>query len=260
MQVVGVQLDIAWENKPANYKRVHNLLEGVEIAPGSLVVLPEMFATGFSMNVDAIREGPGAETADFLASIAKDRRCYALGGIVSLASDGRGLNEAVVVDSGGQVCTRYCKMHPFSYAGETNHYKPGDRVVTFKWNGFTISPFICYDLRFPEAFRQAAIQGANLLVVIACWPQPREAHWMALLKARAIENQAYVVGVNRCGRDPNAPYSGRSMILDPRGNVLADGGDMEGVIQAALDLPMLEEYRREFPALSDIRPEYKSRP
>ncbi|HKG80277.1 MAG TPA: nitrilase-related carbon-nitrogen hydrolase, partial [Pyrinomonadaceae bacterium] len=121
---------------------------------------------------------------------------------------------------------------------------------------FTVSPFICYDLRFPEIFRAAVFQGAQLFVVIANWPASRVRHWITLLKARAIENQAYVMGVNRCGNDPKLSYSGHSMIIDPRGEVLADASEVEGVISAEIDAEALAQYRREFPFLNDIHHEY----
>jgi omega-amidase len=111
---------------------------------------------------------------------------------------------------------------------------------------------VCYDVRFPELFRLPAVRGAELLCVIANWPAARESHWMALLKARAIENQAYVAAVNRCGPDPNAEYSGRSQIISAWGDVLEDAGNGETVIRAELDLARLREYRAKFPALSDV--------
>lgn len=259
MKSICVQLDIVWENKQANFDRVRALLEEAKVEPGSLIVLPEMFATGFSMDVQNICEDESAETETFLAAVAKQYRSYILGGLVRQAPDGLGRNEAVVFDPSGHEHARYCKLHPFSYAGETNHYASGECLVTFEWHDFTVAPFICYDLRFPEVFRHAAERKADLFTVIACWPQPREVHWVVLLKARAIENQAYVVAVNRCGKDPTLAYSGRSMIVDPRGNVMADAGTSEGTICAELDHQLLENYRSDFPALADIRPEYRRR-
>jgi omega-amidase len=129
----------------------------------------------------------------------------------------------------------------------------GTGIATFSCNSFTVAPFICYDLRFPEAFRVATRRGAQVLVVIANWPASREAHWRSLLNARAIENQAYVAGINRCGTDPNHTYAGRSLIIDPRGEILADAGPSEGWIEAHLDLASLTAYRSEFPALEDMR-------
>jgi predicted amidohydrolase len=119
-----------------------------------------------------------------------------------------------------------------------------------------VSPFICYDLRFPEIFRISTRGGAEILVVIANWPQAREMHWLALLRARAIENQCYVAGVNRVGRDPNVEYSGRSVIIDPRGEIMADAGNKQLIISTEFDLSALRDYRRQFPALTDIRPEF----
>ena len=189
MKIIGVQHDIVWENKPANFDKVLSLLGDIEITPGSLIVLPEMFSTGFSMNVEKIRESRSHETETFLCETAKRFASHVLGGLVTQTPDGRGRNEAVVADPSGKAIARYGKLHPFTFAGETKHYEPGDRLVTFPWGEFTVAPLICYDLRFPEVFRHAILRGADLLVVIACWPQSREAHWTTLLSARAIENQ-----------------------------------------------------------------------
>ncbi len=257
MQVVGVQLDIRWENKPANFAKVAALLDHAVIEPGSLIVLPEMFATGYSMDVATIHEGEAGETATFLREMARKYRSFLHGGLVSLSPDGRGRNESLTIDPAGNEIARYGKMHPFSYAGETNHYLPGERLVTFPWNRFTVAPFICYDLRFPEIFRHAVQCHANLFIVIANWPQAREEHWTILLQARAIENQAYVIGINRCGNDPMLPYSGRSRIIDPKGAILADVGSEEGIVMTDLDFASLITYRKDFPVLSDIRNEYR---
>jgi len=259
MKAVGVQLDIVWEEKAANFAKVRALVEAVDAAPGSLIVLPEMFATGFSMNVARIRESEARETEAFLAALARGRRAFVIGGVVHADTDGRGRNEALVLDPEGRRVARYCKMHPFSFAGEDRHYASGEGPVTFAWGEFTVAPFICYDLRFPEIFRDAVGRGADCFAVIACWPRPREGHWLTLLQARAIENQACVIGVNRVGSDPKAAYSGRSVIIDPRGRVLADAGSGEGVVAADLDREALAQYRREFPALADMRAEYKRR-
>ncbi len=117
-------------------------------------------------------------------------------------------------------------MQPFRPGGESDHYAAGDDVVLFQWDRFTVCTLICYDLRFPEIFRRAVRRGANLFIVMANWPQTRISHWTALLKARAIENQAYVAGVNRIGKDPMHAYSGGSLIIDPRGEVLADAAHL----------------------------------
>ncbi len=153
----------------------------------------------------------------------------------------------------GALVSRYAKLHPFSFGGETNHYQAGDEIELIDMGEFRVAPFVCYDLRFPEAFRRAVRAGAEVLVVIANWPAAREAHWLALLAARAIENQAYVVGLNRVGSDPHLSYSGKSLILGPRGETLVGGGTGEQLLVAEIEKAPLEEYRCQFPALVDMR-------
>jgi len=253
VQIVACQLDTVWEDKPANHRRAGEMLAAANVQPGALVVLPEMFATGFSMHVDVIAEAADGPTHTFLAELARSLEACVIGGVVTRAADVRGRNEAVAFDPSGRLLARYCKMHPFSYAGEAKHYEAGADVVTLAWNEFTVAPLVCYDLRFPEVFRLAVRRGAEVLAVVANWPQPREAHWLALLRARAIENQCYVVGVNRVGADPHVHYSGRSLIVGPRGETLAEADDRPQVLAADIQRAPLLEYRRGFPALSDMR-------
>lgn len=253
MKAILIQLDIVWENRAANFEKVRSLLSNHEIVPGSLIVLPEMFATGFSMNLDATVESSESETESFMAELARLHQSTVLGGLVSRGLAGKGRNEAVVFNSTGTEIARYCKLFPFSLGGEDQYYEKGKDVVLFKHEGFVVSPFICYDLRFPEAFRLAATRGAELLTVIAEWPSRRTQHWIDLLKARAIENQAYVIGVNRCGSDPTLEYDGRSMVIDPHGKIIADAGTKEGIVETELDPSVVKQWRSDFPALADIR-------
>jgi predicted amidohydrolase len=256
MHIYCLQLDIVWENKAPNHGRVLSLLEETRPEAGSLVVLPEMFATGFSMNVDKITDSQSRETQSFLAEVASRFEVFLLAGIVTTASSGRGRNESVVYGPNGAEVARYAKMQPFTLGGESANYEAGEGACLFPWNGFQVAPFICYDLRFPELFRGAVRRGANLYTVIASWPIARITHWVTLLRARAIENQAYVAGVNRCGRDPFFIYPGRSMIVDPRGEIIAECGDEEGAISAKLDLTALMDYRHELPFLKDHKHSY----
>jgi predicted amidohydrolase len=244
VHVLGIQLDILWEDKPANHNKVHRLLSSAQPPPGALVVLPEMFATGFSMNVQAVNDNNGT-TQRFLADIAKEFQVKVLAGIVRERR-----NEAVLFNAEGREVARYAKMHPFKFAGES--VEPGAERVVVDCAEFKLAPAVCYDLRFPELFRAGVKQGANLFAVIANWPTPRLDHWLTLLKARAIENQSYVISVNRCGCDPGNEYPGRSQIISPRGEVLADAGEGEGIVSATLGLPALQAYRREFPTLQDM--------
>jgi predicted amidohydrolase len=254
MRIAGVQLDIAWEDKKANCAKVRSLLARSSLAPGTLVLLPEMFSTGFSMQATAIAEGEARETERFLAGLAREFGVAVLGGVVNLGPDGRGRNQALAIaPDGATTLARYAKIHPFSFGEESQHYTGGTDLELFEFGGFRIAPFVCYDLRFPEIFRAATKRGAQLLTVIANWPQPREEHWLTLLRARAIENQAYVVGINRCGRDPRLTYSGRSQVIGPKGEILADAGGSEGVLQAEVELAPLLEWRKAFPALADMK-------
>jgi omega-amidase len=253
MKIFAVQFDIAWENKPANYARVRELLAAERPSNGSLVVLPEMFATGFSLNVAALAEAGPSGTEAFLAQTARDLGVHILGGLIVQQADGRGLNQAVAFSPGGEEIARYTKMRTFTPGGESLHYAAGSQLVTFPWQNLRAAPFICYDLRFPELFRGAVRQGAQLFVVIANWPAARVHHWVTLLQARAIENQAYVVGVNRCGNDPQLAYPGRSLIVSPRGEILAEAGGGERVLGAELDLAAMQAYRADFPVLQDMR-------
>ncbi len=256
MQLIGCQFDIAWENKQANFERVRALLKDLPVDRDALIVLPEMFATGFSMRAESIAEPAQGPTHQFLSQLARETESYVLGGVATLGADGLRRNEALVVDPNGTEILRYCKLHPFSLGGEDKHYARGEVTCSFSWGPFRVAPFICYDLRFPEVFRQQTRLGAHVLVVIASWPEARDAHWQSLLRACAIENQAYVIGVNRVGNDPKFGYAGHSVILDPHGQPLDIAGNDSQVVTAHLPFDSLMEYRAAFPFLRDMREEY----
>ena len=253
MKLYCVQHDIVWENRQANFAKIEALLAAAKPDAGSLVLLSEMFASGFSMNVAAIREGRERETERFLSATAKKFGIFLLGGLVTTKTNGKGCNQSVVFSPDGRELARYTKLQPFSFGGESANYDAGKAPTIFEWQGFKVSPFICFDLRFPEHFRTATKRGAQLITVIANWPVTRIQHWVALLQARAIENQAYVAGVNRCGKDPKLSYNGRSLIVSPKGDILADAGNGESVISAEVSLEELLAYRKDLPFLADMR-------
>jgi len=250
--VYGCQFNIVWEDKAANFGRVRSILRKHRISPKSLIILPEMFATGFTMNAGDFSEPIDGPTTVFLRQLATERRSYVLGGIARQAGQ-LVLNEAVCIAPSGDCLARYAKLHPFSPGGESDHYSAGDHLTVFRCGNLKVAVFICYDLRFPEAFRAAVAQSADIMIVIANWPSRRHLHWTTLLQARAIENQAYVIGVNRCGRDPKLEYSGGSVVFDPHGNTVASAGKREAVLAARLDPKMPSQWRNEFPVLKDIR-------
>jgi omega-amidase len=254
VNVVALQFDIAWEDKRANFDTVRNLLLQAAPATGSLVALPEMFATGFSMNVTKVADSYGGEVEQFLGELARQFKVWLVAGAAMKARDGRARNKALVFSPNGELVAFYAKMRPFTLGGEADHYTAGERPITFRWAECTVAPFICYDLRFPELFRQAAADHQpELFVVIANFPEKRIQHWVTLLQARAIENQAYVVGVNRIGTDPYYTYPGRSLIISPQGAILADAGEKQGWISGELDVPALHKYREGLPFLKDLK-------
>ncbi|WP_145075730.1 carbon-nitrogen family hydrolase [Poriferisphaera corsica] len=261
-QVIGVQFDIAWEDREMNYERVEALLDERcgEIKKGAMVCLPEMFSTGFSLKVNKTAEGDEVVTEKFMKRLARKYEVYMMGGLVERDprpnGNRKGLNLCVVMNPEGEEVCRYTKIHPFSYGQETDFYNSGDEVVTFKWGELTVAPFVCYDVRFPEIFRHGAAKGAEVITVIANFPEKRIAHWVTLNQARAIENQAIVVAVNRVGDDPFLAYNGRSLVIDALGEIRADGGEDEGLVMWDIDLDVLDEYRGRFPALRDMREDF----
>lgn len=251
-----VQLDIAWEDKDASRARAERLLGGARVEPGDLVVLPEMFETGFSMNTDRTADRDGSSSR-WLASLAARLGAWVIGGVTVEGVNDKARNRALVFDPRGELATRYDKIHPFSFGKEAEFFEGGDRVARFEWReagAMIVCPTICYDLRFPELFRAGRAMGAECFVVIANWPAERAEHWRALLRARAIENQAFVVGVNRAGDDPYLAYAGGSVAFGPKGETLGEAGADPGVVRVELDPAGLRAWRGAFRAFGDAKP------
>ncbi len=247
-----VQLNSVWEDKASNFNRARTLLQSTAPAPGSLIIFSEMFATGFSCRLEATLEPLHGETEAFLREIACTWQSTVIGGLITPGKDGQGRNQALVIGPEGQELARYTKQRPFSLGGESSVHAAGNHAVVFAWAGLQISPLICYDLRFPELARESLQLGAEVLVYIAAWPVKRQQHWLTLLQARAIENQAYVIGVNRCGQEPQYSYAGRSVVVDPHGVIIADAGEQERVLTAHLDADLVRQWRADFPAARDF--------
>ncbi len=250
MRVAAVQFDIAWEDKPANHRRLDELLDDANLAPDTFVLLPELGDTGFSFNLNAIVDD---QSLDWAINCARVRQIWLQAGFARRGDDGRGRNVAAIISPDGDVLADYEKLHPFSFGKEADHFSGGDRLSLARCGDATVCPLICYDLRFPEAWRLGALAGADVFTIGASWPAARQHHWRTLQIARAIENQAYVVAVNRTGSDPHIKYVGGSIIVSPMGDILAEAGDEEIVLTAELDLPALDRWRANFPALVDIR-------
>jgi len=259
MNIHAIQPDLFW-NEPA--KNLDNICQMLRVNPpsaGDLVVLPEMFSTGFSVKDPQAPDGEGPwpeRIENFLQDISTRYQCYALAGATSrcLGNTQNMLqNLALAYDDKGQRLCSYAKIHPFSYGGEDNFFAPGNEIQTFEWNGFNVCPVICYDLRFPELFRKGLQLGADAFVVIANWPAARQMHWETLLRARAIENQSWVLGVNRCGDDPKLHYDGGTVVYNATGEILAQLDDQQGVLRQSVDAEAQKRWREKFPVLQDIR-------
>lgn len=250
MFLAAVQFDIAWEDKPRNHALVADLVHGAGLPRGALIVLPELFDTGFSFALERIVDD---RTLPWAADLARRTGSWIQVGFATRGADGRGRNCAVILRPDGSIGPTYEKLHPFGFGRETEYFTGGTRIVLAEVGGLVAAPFICYDLRFPEAMRHAVAAGAELLTFAANWPDARHAHWRALLIARAIENQAFVVGVNRTGRDPHLAYAGGSIIVGPTGEILAEAGREPTVLTATVDPHALRSWRRTFPALRDQR-------
>jgi predicted amidohydrolase len=251
MKVAAIQHDIVWEDPAATRKLVEPMIAAAAAGGARLICLTEMFATGFSMHPERIAEDEGGANEQFLIDQAREHQAWLAGSIAQWGTDGRARNNAVLAAPDGRT-HRYAKIHPFGYAGEDRHYAPGDRFLTVNVEGVRVSVFVCYDLRFADEF-WARANETDLYLVPANWPQPRHEHWQALLRARAIENQAFVVGVNRVGAVKAQVYSGDSAIIDPLGRVLAEASVQPSVLIADVEAAEVARVRAELPFLADRR-------
>jgi len=252
VKVAALQHDVVWEDREANFARLAPQIAAAVAAGSRLVVLSEMFSTGFSLDTERVAEPVDGPSAAFLVDQAGKHGVWVCGSAPELA-EGAALPHNVLILAGPNgVVHRYRKIHPFSYAREHERYAAGDRLVTVDVEGLRVSLFVCYDLRFADEFWGLAPQ-TDLYVVVANWPESRRHHWRSLLVARAIENQAYVVGVNRVGEGDGLRYMGDSAIVDPLGEVLAGGAGVEALLVAEVERAQVVAVRERFPFLGDRR-------
>jgi len=252
MLVAGLQLDLAWEDPEMNFRRADVQAARAAAAGAQLVVLPEMFATGFSMEARRMAAHADAIRA-FLADLARRYGVWVLGGLAEPAEP-LPCNACELYRPDGSRVLHYRKIHPFTLADEPLHYGRGDKVETAEVEGVRLTPFICYDLRFPELFRATAAR-TDLFVVIANWPALRRHAWKTLLLARAHENQAFVLGVNRVGEGSGRPHSGDSALVDPSGVTVASAAAQAGIFMGDVDPEQVRAERERFGFLDDRRPD-----
>ena len=250
MLVAAIQHDLAWEAPQRNFERLRPQIESAVAQGASLVVLSEMWSTGFSMNSADIAETPDGPTATFMHETAATTGAWITGSFPE-HTDGYDLptNRLLLAGPNGED-HRYSKIHPFTYAKEDEHYAAGRGTITVEIEGVRVTPLICYDLRFTDLFWDNAAT-TDCFVVPANWPKARRLHWMTLLRARAIENQVYVVGVNRVGSAGRLDYSGDSRIIDPLGEIVEASPDMETTICAEVSSAVVAQVRRDFPFMQD---------
>ncbi len=251
MKLAAIQHDISWEDPESTRKRLVPLIAQAASAEARLIAVTEMYATGFSMRPERIAEEQGGPNEQFLIDQAREHGTWLVGSIAQWAPSGRARNVAVLAEPDGTV-HRYAKIHPFSYAGEHEHYEAGTEFLTVDVEGLRTSVFVCYDLRFADEF-WALAPDTDLYVVVANWPQPRREHWRTLLRARAIENQAYVLGVNRVGAVKDLNHTGDSDIIDPLGRTLAEASMGEAVLVADAAREQVARVRESLPFMRDRR-------
>jgi predicted amidohydrolase len=247
LRVLLLQLDIVWENAEENMHTIENHLSAVG-QEADLIVLPEMFSSGFTMNPKKVAQSMGGEVVMWMKKVARDRNSVLMGSLV-IEEDNAFFNRLLAVFPNGDI-EFYNKRHLFRMGGENEVYKRGAERKIIQVNGWRLLPLICYDLRFPVWSRN--VQDYDLLLYVANWPAARQDVWYTLLKARAIENQSYVIGVNRVGKDPQIDYNGQTLVFNARGEVLLNGhSGRECNLYVKLDLTAQNNFREKFPVWKD---------
>jgi predicted amidohydrolase len=250
LPVALIQHNIVWEDPSANFKALQLHIANAAAGGARLVVLSEMFSYGFSMHASTLAETESGPTLSFLRELAS-RHQVAIAGSLPLLHEGHPTNTLAFVEPDGNV-HKYRKRHPFTFAQEDQHYRAGDAIVTLHFASIRFTLFICYDLRFADDFWGCA-PATDVYLVVANWPETRAEHWRTLLRARAIENQAYVLGVNRVGSGGGLNYSGDSALIDPLGRTLVSASTEEAILHGHISHERVAEVRNALPFLRDRR-------
>lgn len=256
VRIAAIQHDIAWCDRDANFAHLAPLVAGAAASGAQLVLLSETFSTGFATDRDDLGEPEGGPSSHFLVERAREHGIWIGGSCPEVvpdapADDRRPHNTFVLAGPDGTV-VRYRKIHPFTYGNEHLHFRAGDAFCQVDVLGLRLSLFICYDLRFADEFWHLG-PSTDVFLVPANWPQSRRTHWTSLLRARAIENQAYIVGCNRVGTGGGLEYSGDSRIIDPLGEELATAASTESILLADVSAAHVADVRNRFRFLQDRR-------
>ena len=251
--IIGIaQIDIAWENSMENMKKIEVFIKKASQSNVELVLFPEMSLTGFTMDINKLLLSE-EQIINWIKLLAINNNIN-IGLGFSIKVDEKGKNKYTIISKSGEVLAIYTKIHPFTYSGEDDKYYKGNEICTCTINEFQITPFICYDLRFPEIF-QIASRSSQIITVAASWPKSREEHWITLLKARAIENQCYVIGINRTGFGDGLEYNGKSIFVNPDGQILNEINSEEILIVNDLKIEKIKEVKECFDIKKDRREE-----
>lgn len=255
--VALLQFDLAFGQPDANREKVRHLtaqLEAAEKRP-DVVVLPELWDTAYDLpRLDEIADVQGEQAKAVLREMARRLHCYVVGGSVAERIGNNVFNTTFVFDRQGNEIGKYSKVHLFRLMDEEKYLTAGETPGLYTMDGHPVGSMICYDIRFPEWTRTYALNGIKVLFVSAQWPHPRLQHWRQLLIARAIENQMYVVACNRVGDGGNSTFCGHSLVVNPWGEIVAEGLQQEEVITAEIDLSLVDEVRGRIPVFADRRP------
>ena len=248
LRLLLIQPDLAWEDKAENLACISALIEK-RTQDADIIVLPEMFSTGFSMRPVELAEGMTGKTIQWMKEKAQSTNSLLTGSLI-IEENGLYYNRFLAYSPQGLVA-QYDKRHLFRMSGEESSYQSGDQRIVFEWKGWRILPQICYDLRFPVWIRNQ--NDYDLALFVANWPAPRRDVWRSLLIARAIENQAYVAGANRVGMDnKKINHIGDSLIIHPKGNIIQEiDSEQHGLLESSISLNELSSFIKKFPAQLD---------
>ncbi|WP_318502464.1 carbon-nitrogen family hydrolase [Bacillus sp. T3] len=254
MKIACVQMDIDYANPQKNYEVAKKYIEECSEAGADVIVFPEMWNTGYALDVlNELADQNGEKTKSMLSSLAKHYRINIVAGSVATKKATGFYNTMYVVNRNGKIVAEYDKAHLFKLMDEHQFINEGQQRNVFELDGTICGGVICYDLRFPEWIRLHVLAGAKIMFIPAQWPKPRIDHWRILLQARAIENQCYIVGVNRIGSDPNNQFNGHTMVIAPWGELLLSDNQSEGVFYVELNLNEVDSVRKTIPIFEDRR-------
>lgn len=256
-EIALIQCEIVPGDPKLNRERLEIKMEQAVAATvkPDLMMLPEMWNTGYALSqIQQLADPEGSETRGWISDFARRHGVYIIAGSIAEKREGRVYNTMMIFDRDGREIGAYSKIHLFRLMEEEKHLAPGEAPVLFELDGIKSGASICYDIRFPELARTLSLNGARALFVPAQWPHPRLHHWRTLLMARAIENQMYVIACNSTGKSGNDSFFGHSLIIDPWGEIVAEGGEDEEIVTGKIDLSLVDQVRERIPVFADRRP------